>query len=79
MKELDFNLENAVKVLKAMKHGLVSECARDILLAKLTGKTPNSSLGGMAEAASLFVDILTKETNFRDAIDFLSKHGVTIN
>lgn len=79
MKELDFNLENAVKVLKAMKHGLVSECDRDILLAKLTGKTPNRLLGGMAKAASLFVDILTKETDFRDAIDFLSKQGVTID
>lgn len=78
MKELDFNLDNAVKVLKAMKHGLVSECDRDILLAKLTGETPNRLLGGMAKAASLFVDILTKETEFRDALKFLSDQGVTI-
>lgn len=78
MKELDFNLENAVKVLKAMKYGLVSECDRDILLAKLTGEMPNRLLGGMAKAASLFVDILTKETEFRDALKFLSDQGVTI-
>lgn len=28
MKELDFNTENSVKVVKAMKRGLAVECAR---------------------------------------------------
>ena len=78
MKELEFNLENAVKVVKAMERGLAFECVRDILRAKITGKPSDRLLEGMAKAASLLVDILTKETEFRDAIDFLSKQDVTI-
>ncbi len=78
MKELDFNLENAVKVLKAMKRGIVDECVVDIIRAKFTDKPSDKMLEGMAKLAMLFVDILTKETEFRDAIDFLSKKDVTI-
>lgn len=78
MKELDFNTENSVKVVKAMGRGLVTECARDVLYAKITGKQPDRLLEGMAKAASLFVDILTKETEFRDALKFLSEQDVTI-
>lgn len=78
MKELDFNLENAVKVVKAMERGLVLECARDILRAGIIGKPSDKLLEGMAKVASLFVDILTKETEFRDALKFLSEKDVTI-
>lgn len=78
MKELDFNTENSVKVVKAMGRGLVAECARDVLRAKITGEQHNILLEGMAKAAILFVDILTKETEFRDALKFLSEKGVTI-
>ena len=78
MKELDFNLENAVKVVKAMGSGLVEEYTLDVFRVKITGKQPNILIEGMAKAASLLVDILTKETEFRDAVDFLSKQGVTI-
>lgn len=78
MKELDFNLENAVKVVNAMKCGLVDECARDIIRAKLTDKPSDKELGGMAKLAILFVGILTKETEFRDALKFLSLKDVTI-
>ena len=78
MKELEFNLENAVKVVKAMERGLALECVCDILRAKITGKQSDRLLEGMTKAASLLVDILTKETEFRDAIDFLSKQDVPI-
>lgn len=78
MKELDFNLENAVKVVKAMGSGLVEEYGLDVFHAKITGKQPDILIEGMAKAASLLVDILTKETEFRDALKFLSEQGVTI-
>lgn len=78
MKELDFNLENAVKVVKAMGSGLVEEYTLDVFRAKITGKQPDRLIEGMAKAASLLGGILTKETEFRDAVDFLSKQGVTI-
>lgn len=78
MKELDFNLENAVKVVKAMERGLVAECVRDVLLAKITGEQPDRRLEGMAKAASLLVGIFTKETEFRDDLKFLSEQDVTI-
>ena len=78
MKELDFNLENAVKVVKAMERGLVIERVSDIIRVKITGKPSDKLLEGMAKAASLIVDILTKETEFRDAIKFLSEQDVTI-
>ena len=78
MKELDFNLENAVKVVKAIERGLSVERVSDIVRTKLTGKPSDKLLEGMAKAASLLVDILTKETEFRDAIKFLSEQGVTI-
>lgn len=78
MKELDFNLENAVKVVKAMERGLTLECVRDILRAKITGKPSDKLLEGMAKASNLLVGILTKETEFRDAIKFLSEQDVII-
>ena len=78
MKELDFNLENAVKVLKAMKCGIVDECARDIICAKITGKPSDKVLEGMAKLAVIFVDILTKETEFRVGLKCLSEQNVTI-
>lgn len=78
MKELDFNTENSVKVAKAMGRGLVTECARDVLRSKIIGKQPDALVEGMAKAASVLVDILTKETEFRDALKFLSEQGVTI-
>lgn len=78
MKELDFNLENAVKAVKAMGSGLMEEYTLDVFRTKITGKQPDRLIEGMAKAASLLVDILTKETEFRDAVDFLSKQGVTI-
>lgn len=78
MKELDFNLENAVKVVKAMGSGFVEEYVLDVFRVKITGKQPDRLIEGMAKAASLIVDILTKETEFRDALKFLSEQGVTI-
>ena len=78
MKELDFNLENAVKVVKAMESGFVEEYVLDVFRVKITGKQPDRLIEGMAKAASLIVDILTKETEFRDALKFLSEQGVTI-
>ena len=78
MKELDFNTENSVKVVKAMACGLVTECAWDVLRSKIIGKQTDTLLEGMAKTAILFVNILTKETEFRDAIKFLSEQGVTI-
>lgn len=78
MKELDFNTENSVKVVKAMERGLVEEYALGVFRTKITGKQPNRLIEGMAKAATLLVDILTKETAFRDAVDFLSKQDVTI-
>ena len=78
MKELDFNLENAVKVIETMKRWLVNDCAHDIIRAKITGKSPDKVLEGMAKVAIIFGDILTNETDFRDAIEIISEHGVTI-
>lgn len=79
MKEVEFNLENSVKVIKAMERGLVQERVRDVLFSKITGEPADLLLEGMQKAVELCVDILTKETDFRDAIEFLSKQGVTIN
>lgn len=78
MKELDFNLENAVKVVKVIERGLSVEHMRDIVCARIIGKPSDKLLEGMAKGARSFVDILTKETEFRDAIKFLSEQGVTI-
>lgn len=78
MKELDFNTENSVKVVKVMERGLVAELARNVLHSKINCEQPDTLLEGMAKAASMFVDILTKETEFRDALKFLSDQGVTI-
>lgn len=78
MKELDFNMENAIKVLKAMENGIALEYGREVLATMITDEKPDQLLAGMAKTARLFVDILTKETEFRDAIDFLSKQDVTI-
>lgn len=78
MKELDFNLENAVKVIETMKRWLVDDCAHDIIRAKITGKSPDKVLEGMAKVAIIFGGILTNETDFRDAIEIISEHGVTI-
>lgn len=78
MKELDFNTENSVKVAKAMGRGLVTECALDMFRAKITGEAPDRLLEGMAKVSIVLVDILTKETEFRDALKFLSDKGITI-
>ena len=78
MKELDFNLENAVKVLEVMKRWLVDDCARDVIRAKITGKPSDKLLEGMAEVAIIFVGVLTNETDFRDALEIMSEHDVTI-
>lgn len=78
MKELDFNLENGVKVLKAMENGLAIEYGKSVIKSMITGEQPDQLLAGMAKTARLFVDILAHETEFRDAIKFLSEQGVTI-
>lgn len=78
MKELDFNTENSVKVAKAMGSVLVAEYARDVVCAKITGEHPDTLLEGVAKAAIVFVDILTTETGFREALKILSERGVTI-
>lgn len=78
MKELDFNTENSVKVAKAMCSGLVAEYALDVVCAKITGEHHDTRLEGMARAATVFVDILTTETGFRDALKILSECGITI-
>ena len=78
MKELDFNMENAVKVLEVMKRWLVDDCARDVIRAKITGKPSDKLLEGMAKVAIIFVGVLTNETDFRDAIEIMSEYGVTI-
>ena len=79
MKELDFNTENSVKAVKAVGRGLVAAYALDVRRAKITGEQPDRLLEGMAKAAGMFVDILTKDTVFRDAIAFLFMQGVIIN
>ena len=78
MKELDFNMENAVKVLEVMKRRLVDDCARDIIRTKITGKPSDKVLEGMAKAAIIIVGVLTNETDFRDALEIMSEHDVTI-
>lgn len=78
MKELDFNLENAVKVLEVMKRWLVDDCARDVIRAKITGKPSDKLLEGMAKVAIIFVGVLTNETDFRDALEIMSEHDVTL-
>lgn len=78
MTELEFNHENCVKVIKAMTKGLVGDCVTDLLKSKLKGSEPDQLIMGMAQTAKLFLDILTNEVDFYDAIKFLSKHGVTI-
>lgn len=78
MKELDFNLENAVKVIETMKRWIVNDYAHDIIRTNITGKSPDKVLEGMAKAAIIFGDILTNETDFRDAIEIISEYGVTI-
>lgn len=78
MKELDFNLENAVKVLETMTRWLVDDCARDVIRAKITGKPSDKLLEGMVKVAIIFVGVLTNETDFRDALEVMSEHDVTI-
>lgn len=78
MKELDFNMENAVKVLEVMKRWLVDDCARDVIRAKITGKSSDKLLEGMAKVAIIFVGVLTNETDFRYALEIMSEHDVTI-
>ena len=78
MKELDFNLENAIKVLKAMENGIALEYGKNVIKCLITGQKTDDLLGGMAKAAKLFVDILEHEAYFRDALKFLSEHDVTI-
>lgn len=78
MKELNFNTENSVKVVKAMGDGLAHEYGRDVVKSVITGEQPDQVLEGMAKAAVLFVAILTEETEFRDALKFLSERGITI-
>ena len=78
MKELDFNTENSAKVLKAMEKGLAHEYGREVIASMITGEQPDYLLEGMSKTATLFVAILTKETEFRDALKFLSEQGVTI-
>lgn len=78
MKELDFNMENAVKVLEAMKRWLVDDYASDIIRTKITGKPSDKVLEGMAKVAIIFVGILNNETDFRDALEIMSEHDVTI-
>ena len=78
MKELDFNTENSVKVVKAMKNGLALEYGNEVIKSMITGEQPDYLLDGMSKAATFFVDILTKEIAFRDALKFLSEQGVTI-
>lgn len=78
MKELDFNTENAIKVLKAMENGIALEYGREVLATMITDEKPDQLLAGMAKTARLFVNILTKETEFCDAIKFLYEQGVTI-
>lgn len=78
MTELEFNHENCVKVIKAMTKGLVGECVDNLLKSKLKEEEPDQLIMGMAQTAKLFLDILTNEADFYDAIKFLSKHDVII-
>lgn len=78
MKELDFNLENAIKVLEVMKRWLMDDYVRDVIRAKITGKPSDKLLEGMAKVAIIFVGVLTNETDFRDALEIMSEHDVTI-
>ena len=70
MSVIEFNLENAVKVLKALENGIVEEYVKDGM--------SNKVLYGMAQLATSFMGVLTQETLFRQAIDYLSDLGVTI-
>lgn len=44
MKELDFNTENAIKVLKAMENGLALEYGREVLATMITDEKPDQLL-----------------------------------
>ena len=76
--QMDFNLENALKVLKAFKEGFEVELRISSARNALAGKQPDKTEIGMLKAVSLSVGIFTDETDFRKAIEFLNKKGVTI-
>lgn len=53
MKELDFNTENSVKVLKAMENGLAHEYGREVIKSMVTGEQPDQLLAGMSKNSGL--------------------------
>ena len=78
LKEIEFNNENAIKVVTELAKGLVQESAKNVLRSKIKGEDINMFLYGMAQVSSLFVDIFTNADEFHGAINFLAEHGVTI-
>lgn len=78
MKEIEFNRENALKVVTELAKGLVKESDANLLTSKIKGEDIDMMVYGMAKASSLFVHIFTNADDFYDAIDFLAAQGVTI-
>lgn len=78
MKEIEFNRENAIKVVTKLAKGLINESAKNVLRSKIKGEDINMFLYGMAKVSLLFVDIFTNADAFYGAINFLAEHGVTI-
>lgn len=64
MKELDFNTENSVKVLKAIEKGLAHEYGREVSASMITGEQPDQLLAGMSKAATFLLIFSPKKQNF---------------
>ena len=72
MKEIEFNRENAIKVITELADGFVKESAANVLRSKIKGEDIDMVLYGMAKASSLFFGIFTNANEFHDAINYLS-------
>ena len=55
--QMDFNHENALKALKALKEGLEAECFISSMRNALAGKQPDKTEIGMLKAVSLCAGI----------------------
>lgn len=78
MKEIEFNRENALKVVTELAKGLIKERAANVRTSKIKGEDIDWLLYGMAQASVLFVDIFYYSDVFHEAINFLAAQGVTI-
>lgn len=72
MKEIEFNRDNAIKVITEFANGFIKESAANVLRSKIKGEDIDIMLYGMAKASSLFFGIFTNEDEFHDAINYLA-------